>query len=65
MLNEYIQRVKIEAAKKELESGEMKINDIMLEVGYSDKSTFRNSFKLLTGLLPNEYRNKYHSRVTN
>ncbi|RPE09188.1 helix-turn-helix domain-containing protein [Chitinophaga lutea] len=62
-LNEYIQRVKIEMAKKQLESGEKKINEIMLDVGYSDKSTFRASFKMLTGLLPNEYRNKYHSRI--
>ncbi|ACU03987.1 GlxA family transcriptional regulator [Pedobacter heparinus] len=64
-LNEYIQRVKIEAAKKQLESGEKKINDIMLEVGYSDQNSFRHSFKLFTGLLPNEYRSKYHSRITN
>lgn len=62
-LNEYIQRVKIEAAKKHLESGVMKITDIMYEVGYSDNKAFRNSFKLLTGLLPNQYRSKYRRAV--
>jgi len=61
-LNEYIQRVKIEAAKKQLEMSSRKINDIMYEVGYSDTKTFRHSFKSLTGLLPKEYRSKYNKR---
>lgn len=62
-LNEYIQRVKIEAAKKHLESGERKINDIMSEVGYSDTKAFRSSFKSITGLLPAQYRTKYNKRA--
>jgi len=62
-LNEYIQRVKIEAAKKHLEASNRKINDIMYEVGYSDTKSFRNSFKVVTGLLPNEYRNKYNKNA--
>ncbi|MBC9909564.1 GlxA family transcriptional regulator [Chitinophaga varians] len=62
-MNEYIQRVKIEAAKKHLEAGDRKINDIMSEVGYSDTKTFRNSFKLVTGLLPHEYRNRYNKKM--
>ncbi|MRG48591.1 helix-turn-helix domain-containing protein [Chitinophaga sp. SYP-B3965] len=59
-LNEYTQRVKIEAAKKHLEMSSKKIMDIMYEVGYSDTKTFRTSFKMVTGLLPKEYRNKYN-----
>lgn len=59
-LNEYAQRVKIEAAKKHLEMSSKKITDIMYEVGYSDTKTFRTSFKTVTGLLPKEYRNKYN-----
>lgn len=62
-MNEYIQRVKIEAAKKHLEASHRKINDIMYDVGYSDTKTFRNSFKLVTGLLPNEYRNRYNKKM--
>lgn len=58
--NEYIQRVKIEAAKKHLEAGSRKINDIMYEVGYADTKAFRNSFKTVTGLSPNEYRTRYN-----
>lgn len=59
-LYEYAQRVKIEAAKKHLEMSSKKITDIMYEVGYSDTKTFRTSFKMVTGLLPKEYRNKYN-----
>jgi len=58
--NEYIQRVKIEVAKKQLESSDKKINDIMLDIGYLDTNTFRTTFKTFTGLLPNEYRTKYN-----
>jgi transcriptional regulator GlxA family with amidase domain len=57
---EYIQRVKIEAAKKQLESSNKNVNEVMYDVGYSDTKTFRSLFKKITGLSPIEYRNKYH-----
>lgn len=57
---EYIQRVKIEATKKQLEIGRKTINEIMYEVGYSDIQAFRELFKRITGMTPNEYRNKYN-----
>jgi transcriptional regulator GlxA family with amidase domain len=56
---EYIQRVKIEAAKKHLEGGRMNVNEVMYEVGYSDTKAFRTVFKKITGLSPIDYRNKY------
>lgn len=56
---EYIQRVKIEAAKKALESGPKPIQTLTYEVGYNDSKTFRSAFKRLTGVTPQEYRNKY------
>jgi transcriptional regulator GlxA family with amidase domain len=56
---EYIQRVKIEATKKRLEIGRKTINEIMYEVGYADIQGFRELFKRVTGVTPNEYRNKY------
>ncbi|HTJ12004.1 MAG TPA: helix-turn-helix domain-containing protein [Dinghuibacter sp.] len=58
---EYIQRVKIEATKKQLEIGRKSIYDVMYEVGYSDAKTFRDVFKKVTGMTPNEYRNKYNA----
>lgn len=57
---EYIQRVKIEAAKKELEVTRKNINEVMYEVGYSDTKAFRTIFKKVTGLSPVDYRNKYN-----
>lgn len=59
-VTEYIQRVKIEAAKKELETGSKNVNQVMYEVGYVDIKAFRTTFKKITGLSPLEYRNKYN-----
>lgn len=57
---EYIQRVKIEAAKKHLETSTKNINEVMYDVGYSDTKSFRTVFKKITGLSPIDYRNKYN-----
>jgi transcriptional regulator GlxA family with amidase domain len=57
---EYIQRVKIEATKKQLEIGRKSINEVMYEVGYADVKTFRDVFKKITGMTPMEYRSKYN-----
>lgn len=57
---EYIQRVKIEAAKRSFESSPKNISEVMLDVGYTDTKAFRTVFKKITGLTPIEYRNKYH-----
>ena len=60
---EYIQRVKIEAAKKCLESGMKTVNEVMYDVGYSDAKAFRTIFKRITGLSPIEYKNKYNREL--
>lgn len=57
---EYLQRVKIEAAKRSFESSRKNISEVMYDVGYTDSKAFRNVFKKVTGLTPIEYRNKYH-----
>ena len=59
-ITEYIQRVKIEAAKLSLESSRENVNDAMYKVGYTDPKAFRGTFKRITGLSPVEYRNKYN-----
>lgn len=56
---EYIQRVKVEFAKKHLEVGRKTINEIIYETGYNDIDAFRKVFKKITDLSPNEYRKKY------
>ena len=60
---EYIQRVKIEAAKLSLESARENINEVMQNVGYSDPKAFRVTFKKITGLSPIDYRKKYSKEV--
>lgn len=60
---EYIQRVKIEAAKRSFESSRKNINEVMFDVGYTDTKAFRTIFKKITGLTPVEYRNKYNKQV--
>lgn len=57
---EYIQRVKMEAAKRSFEGSRKNINEVMFEVGYTDNKAFRSTFKKITGLTPLEYRNKYN-----
>jgi len=57
---EYIQRVKVEAAKMNLEFGGKNVNEVMYNVGYSDSKAFRNLFKKITGITPIAYRNKYY-----
>lgn len=58
---EYIQRVKIEAAKMSLETSRENVNEVMYKVGYTDTKAFRTTFKKITGLSPLEYRNKYNT----
>jgi transcriptional regulator GlxA family with amidase domain len=60
---EYIQRVKIEAAKMSLESSRENVNEVMYNVGYTDPKAFRVTFKKITGLSPIEYRNKYNREM--
>ena len=57
---EYIQRIKIEAVKRQFETGRKNINEVMYDVGYTDTKAFRDLFKKITGLTPIEYRNKYN-----
>ena len=57
---EYIQRVKIEAAKRNFETSRKNTSEVMLDVGYTDNKAFRTTFKKITGLTPIEYRNKYN-----
>lgn len=57
---EYIQRIKVEAAKRSFESSRKNIQEVMSDVGYTDTKAFRVAFKKITGLTPVEYRNKYN-----
>lgn len=60
---EYLQRVKVEAAKQSLEKGRKSIFEVMYEVGYSDDKAFREVFKKITGLSPLDYKAKYNKEA--
>lgn len=60
---EYMQRVKIEAAKLSLESSQENVTEVMYKVGYTDVKAFRTTFKKITGLSPVQYRSKYSRGV--
>ncbi|MBN9296032.1 MAG: helix-turn-helix domain-containing protein [Filimonas sp.] len=60
---EYIQRVKIEAAKLSLERSRENVNEVMYNIGYTDPKAFRTTFKRITGLSPVQYRNKYNREM--
>jgi transcriptional regulator GlxA family with amidase domain len=56
---QYLQLVRIEAAKKKLETTLETIDEITRYIGYEDSSTFRRLFRQHTNLSPREYRDKF------
>jgi transcriptional regulator GlxA family with amidase domain len=58
-ISEYIQRIKVEAAKKEIEFGRKTVQEIIYELGYTDMKSFRDLFQTITGLTPIEYKSKF------
>ena len=62
---EYWQRVKIEAAKRQLEVSRKTVGEVMYEVGYNDTKAFRDIFKKMTSMSPVDYRNKYNKEAFN
>jgi len=62
---EYWQRVKIEAAKRQLEMSRKTVGEVMYEVGYNDTKAFRDIFRKVTSMSPVDYRNKYNKEVLN
>ncbi len=56
---EYLQRLRVEAAKRLLENGETRIDLITNAVGYEDASSFRRLFKQIAGVSPTVYRRRF------
>ena len=56
---EYIQRVRVEAAKRLLEKGKEGVEQVCIKSGYEDFNFFRKIFRRHTGLSPQEYRRRY------
>ena len=55
----YVQRLRIEDAKRRLERTEAPVDEISWRVGYEDPAFFRRLFKRTTGLAPGAYRKRF------
>jgi transcriptional regulator GlxA family with amidase domain len=55
----YVQRLRIEDAKRRLERTEAAIDEIGWKVGYEEPAFFRRLFKRVTGLTPGAYRRRF------
>jgi len=55
----YVQRLRIEDAKRRLERTDASVDDISWRVGYEDPAFFRRLFKRTTGLAPGAYRKRF------
>ncbi len=59
----YLQNIRINLAKKKLESTLDSIEEITQQIGYENAGTFRRLFKNRTSLSPREYRDKFSRRM--
>ncbi|MBE9466588.1 GlxA family transcriptional regulator [Dyadobacter subterraneus] len=57
---EYLQKTRIEAAKKLLELTDQSVLEVMLNSGYNDLKAFRQLFKKSAGMTPKSYREKFN-----
>lgn len=55
----YVQRLRIEDAKRRLERTEASVDEISWQVGYEEPAFFRRLFKRVTGLSPGAYRRRF------
>jgi transcriptional regulator GlxA family with amidase domain len=56
---EYVQRLRIEDAKRRLERTAASVDEVSWRVGYEDPAFFRRLFKRVTGLTPGAYRRRF------
>jgi transcriptional regulator GlxA family with amidase domain len=55
----YVQRLRVEDAKRRLERTEATVDEISWQVGYADPAFFRRLFQRTTGLAPGAYRKRF------
>jgi transcriptional regulator GlxA family with amidase domain len=56
---EYLQAVRLEAARALLETGDMTVQSVAAQVGYNDASSFSRLFRQGVGLSPGSYRRRF------
>jgi transcriptional regulator GlxA family with amidase domain len=57
---DYVQRLRVEEAKRRLERTQAPVDEISWKVGYEDPAFFRRLFKRVTGVTAGAYRRKFH-----
>ena len=55
----YVQRLRVEDAKRRFERTDAPVDEISWRVGYEDAAFFRRLFKRMTGLAPGAYRKRF------
>ena len=55
----YVQRLRIEDAKRRLERTTASVDEISWRVGYEDAAFFRRLFRRITGVAPGAYRKRF------
>ncbi len=63
-LIDYLQSLRVEEAKRQLETSDTAVDEISASVGYEDPSFFRRLFKRRTGLSPSQYRRMFAAAAT-
>lgn len=58
---EYLQKIRIETAKKAFEAGDASVTEVMYDIGYHDIKSFGALFKRMTGLTPSRYAKRYNT----
>lgn len=55
----YVQRLRVEEAKRRLERTDVPVDQVSWAVGYEDPAAFRRLFKRLVGMPPGAYRRRF------
>lgn len=58
-LIDYVQNLRVEEAKRQLETSSTAVDTVSAAAGYEDPAFFRRLFKGSTGLTPSEYRRMF------
>lgn len=59
----YLQRIRIDAAKDLLKTSNLSISEVMLNVGYQDPTHFTRLFKQKNGTTPRQYRTTVRAKI--
>jgi AraC family transcriptional regulator len=61
-VGEYVRRLRVEFACRQLSSSDMPLSEIAQAAGFVDQSHFTRTFKIRTGMSPARYRSTFHDR---